>query len=235
MSEVHNVFHISMLRRCAYNPTYKIDFSDIEVNNNVTYNEGPVRVLHYEVKKLRNKEISFVKIQWHHHDKHEASWELGQRCARSFCFYFDIICLRFGGWNLLFSGGECNTLYFPYCTNTYMYLYRPKCIISYSYTLYIDLMWNPIQFQNLCWKVQLKQFTWTLNRFIIESIQPILIDSKLPTSLNRFNPFQSIQPEPTIMNRFIQFESIQKRKYPISSFNARQRMATTQPTQMAYK
>ena len=40
MSGVHNVFHISMLRKCAHNPEYEIDFNDIEVNDNATINEG---------------------------------------------------------------------------------------------------------------------------------------------------------------------------------------------------
>ena len=39
MSGVHNVFHISMLRKCAHNPEHEIDFNDIEVNNNVTFNK----------------------------------------------------------------------------------------------------------------------------------------------------------------------------------------------------
>ena len=42
MSEVHKVFHVSMLRKCAHNPTHEIEFEDIKVNDNVTYNEGPV-------------------------------------------------------------------------------------------------------------------------------------------------------------------------------------------------
>ena len=44
-----------MLGKYIYNPMPEIDFDDIEVNNNVTYNKGPVRVLDYEVKKLRKK------------------------------------------------------------------------------------------------------------------------------------------------------------------------------------
>ena len=73
MSGVHDVFYVSMLRRWAHKPTHEIDFSDIKVNNNVTYNEGPVRVLDREVKKLMNKEILLMKIQWKHHDEDEAS------------------------------------------------------------------------------------------------------------------------------------------------------------------
>ena len=76
MSGVHNVFHISMLRKCVHNPEHEIDFNDIEVNDNATYNEGLVRILDHGVKKLRNKEISLVKVQWKHHDEGEASWEL---------------------------------------------------------------------------------------------------------------------------------------------------------------
>ena len=63
MSGVHNVFHISMLKKCAHNPEHELDFNDIEVNDNVTFNEGPVQILDHGVKKLKNKEISLVKIQ----------------------------------------------------------------------------------------------------------------------------------------------------------------------------
>ena len=76
MLEVHNVFHISMLRKCAHNPEHEIDFHDIEVNDNATFNEGPVPILDHGVKKLRNKAIPLVKVQWKHHDEGEASWEL---------------------------------------------------------------------------------------------------------------------------------------------------------------
>ena len=62
MSEVHNVFHISMLRNSNHDTNHGIDFEDIEINDNVKFNEGPVRILDHGVKKLRNKEIPLVKI-----------------------------------------------------------------------------------------------------------------------------------------------------------------------------
>ena len=76
MSGVHNVFHISMLRKCAHNPEHEIDFNDIEVSDNTTFNEAPVRILDHGVKKLRNKKSPLVKVQWTHHDEGKASWEL---------------------------------------------------------------------------------------------------------------------------------------------------------------
>ena len=88
MSRVHNIFHISMLRKCAHNPEHEIDFNDIEVNDNATFNEGPVRILDHGVKKLRNKEIPLVKVQWKHHDEGEASWELESEMQEKFSFLF---------------------------------------------------------------------------------------------------------------------------------------------------
>ena len=64
LSRVYNVFHISMLKEYHQGPTlHVIDFGDIEVNNNVSYTEGPVQILGRKTKKLRNKEIPLVKVQ----------------------------------------------------------------------------------------------------------------------------------------------------------------------------
>ena len=76
MSGVHNVFYINMLRNCAYNPDHEINFEDIEINDNVTFNKGPMQILDPRMKKLRNKEILLVKVQWKHYDEGKASWEL---------------------------------------------------------------------------------------------------------------------------------------------------------------
>ena len=84
MSGVHNVFHISMLKKCVRDPTHEIDFKDIEVNDNATYFEGPVRILDHGIKKLRNKEIPLVKVQWRHHDEGEASWELESEMRKKY-------------------------------------------------------------------------------------------------------------------------------------------------------
>ena len=62
MLGVHNVFHISMLRRIVHDPSHKINFKDIKVNVNITYNEGLIKILEQEVKKFRTKEIPIVKL-----------------------------------------------------------------------------------------------------------------------------------------------------------------------------
>jgi hypothetical protein len=76
LSNVHNVFHVSMLREYKPDNSHVIDHSTIELSEDVTYEEAPVRILSREVRKLRTKEIPLVKIQWNRHDENEASWEL---------------------------------------------------------------------------------------------------------------------------------------------------------------
>ena len=77
MSGVHNVFHISMLKEYHQGAMpHVIDFHEIEVNDRVSYTERPIHILGRETKKLRNKEIPLVKVQWKHHDEREASWEM---------------------------------------------------------------------------------------------------------------------------------------------------------------
>ena len=76
MSGVHNVFHISMLKEYHQGATpHVIEFQEIEVNKRESYTESLVRILGREMKKLRNKEIHLVKVQWKHHNDRKASWE----------------------------------------------------------------------------------------------------------------------------------------------------------------
>ena len=45
MLSVHEVFHVSMLRRYTLNPAHVVDWGDIEVDIDETFEEGPVRII----------------------------------------------------------------------------------------------------------------------------------------------------------------------------------------------
>ncbi|TYK11549.1 pol protein [Cucumis melo var. makuwa] len=51
-SAVHDVFHVSMLRRYVTDPTHVVDFEPLQINENLSYKEQPVEILAREVKKL---------------------------------------------------------------------------------------------------------------------------------------------------------------------------------------
>ncbi|XP_062028603.1 uncharacterized protein LOC133744522 [Rosa rugosa] len=76
MSGVHNVFHVSMLRKYVQDESHAIDYGTIEVNVDTTFVVEPVRILDRSTKQLRRKEVDLVKVLWSHHDMGDPSWEL---------------------------------------------------------------------------------------------------------------------------------------------------------------
>ncbi|KAL0560422.1 hypothetical protein IC582_000827 [Cucumis melo] len=75
LSTVHNVFHVSMLRKYVPDPSHVVDYEPLEIDENLSYVEQPVEVLAREVKTLRNKEIPLVKVLWRNNRVEEATWE----------------------------------------------------------------------------------------------------------------------------------------------------------------
>ena len=76
MSGVHNVFHVSLLRKYVPDASHVIDYSSIKVNADATFVVEPVRILDRSTKRIRRKEVDLVKVCWSHHDEGDASWEL---------------------------------------------------------------------------------------------------------------------------------------------------------------
>ena len=45
MLGVHEVFHVSMLRKCTPDPAHVVDWRQIEVDTDGTFEEGPVYIV----------------------------------------------------------------------------------------------------------------------------------------------------------------------------------------------
>nr|CAD1839642.1 unnamed protein product [Ananas comosus var. bracteatus] len=69
-------FHVSVLRKYIFDPTHVLDATPLELRDDLSFEEQPVRILAREVKKLRNRDIPYVKVLWSNHDEREATWEL---------------------------------------------------------------------------------------------------------------------------------------------------------------
>ena len=76
LAAVHHVFHVSMLRKYLPDDSHVLQSPAIEVDPRMTYVEEPIAILDRQVRKLRSKEISSVKVLWSHHGEDEATWEL---------------------------------------------------------------------------------------------------------------------------------------------------------------
>ena len=75
LSRVHNVFHISMLRKYIPDPSHVLETPEIKLSDDLSYDEQPVQILGREEKELRNKTISLVKVLWRNHLVEEDTWE----------------------------------------------------------------------------------------------------------------------------------------------------------------
>ena len=76
LSSVHSVFHVSMLRKFVPDPDQIIELQPIRFDKNLTYAEHPIKIFDTQERKLRNRELKFLKIQWSRHSEAEATWEL---------------------------------------------------------------------------------------------------------------------------------------------------------------
>ncbi|XP_052189956.1 uncharacterized protein LOC127799771 [Diospyros lotus] len=75
LSGIHNVFHVSMLRKYVLDPQHIIDYQTIEVGEDVSYEEMPISNLERNEKVLQNRSIPFVRVQWQRHSPDEVTWE----------------------------------------------------------------------------------------------------------------------------------------------------------------
>ncbi|CAL9002596.1 unnamed protein product, partial [Prunus brigantina] len=62
MSRLHDVFHVSMLRKYIPDPSHVLEEQPIELAENLTYVEQPVQILDWKTQVLRTREIPLVKV-----------------------------------------------------------------------------------------------------------------------------------------------------------------------------
>ena len=75
LAKLHDVFNVSMLRRYRSDESHILPVQEIQVQKDLSYDEEPKIILAREVKQLRNKQVSLVKVLWQHHGREEATWE----------------------------------------------------------------------------------------------------------------------------------------------------------------
>ncbi|KAA3473726.1 reverse transcriptase [Gossypium australe] len=75
LNQIHDVFHVSMLRRYRSDPSHVMPVAEIEVNLDLSFEEEPVQILDRDVKVLRRKSVPLAKVLWQNHGTEEATWE----------------------------------------------------------------------------------------------------------------------------------------------------------------
>jgi hypothetical protein len=72
---VHNVFHVSLLKKYVPYPNHIIDWNVIQVEDEEDFGVELIRILEWKVNVLRNKSIGMVNFQWTYYGPEYATWE----------------------------------------------------------------------------------------------------------------------------------------------------------------
>ncbi|WVZ97634.1 hypothetical protein U9M48_043151 [Paspalum notatum var. saurae] len=75
LATVHDVFHVSQLKKCLRVPEEAVDTSQIQIEPDLTYEERPIKILDQKQRATRRRAINFYKVQWSNHSEEEATWE----------------------------------------------------------------------------------------------------------------------------------------------------------------
>ena len=88
MSGVHEVFHVSMLQKYTPDPAHVVDWGQIEVDTDGTFEEGLVCIVDSRDQVLRRKTVRLVLVLWRHYGVEESTWECEDTIRATYPFLF---------------------------------------------------------------------------------------------------------------------------------------------------
>ncbi|WMV47200.1 hypothetical protein MTR67_040585 [Solanum verrucosum] len=84
------------------NPSLIVPTKNVEIKDNLSYEEISVQILDRQVRKLRTKEVASVKVLWRNQFVEEATWEAEKDMKKRYPHLFE-------------SGGNTDK-----CTNSFL-------------------------------------------------------------------------------------------------------------------
>ncbi|XP_061351470.1 uncharacterized protein LOC133296488 [Gastrolobium bilobum] len=88
LSNLHNVFHVSQLRKYVSDPSHILNIDSVQVKENLTIETRPIQILDKNMKQLRNKVIPLIKVLWEGLSSHEATWEKEEELQQNYPEFF---------------------------------------------------------------------------------------------------------------------------------------------------
>ncbi|KAL0386067.1 UNVERIFIED_CONTAM: hypothetical protein Sradi_3001000 [Sesamum radiatum] len=80
---IHDVFHVSHLKKYYPDPSHILQPDTVELEEDLSYQERPIRILDKKIQELRNRRIPLVKVLWQNHGVEEATWEREDELRRN--------------------------------------------------------------------------------------------------------------------------------------------------------
>ena len=89
LSGVHDVFHVSQLKKYLRVPEEQIPLVKPTVMEDLTYEEFPVRILETAERVTRSQIIKMCKVQWNRYTEDEATWEREEDLKKTYPQLFE--------------------------------------------------------------------------------------------------------------------------------------------------
>jgi hypothetical protein len=89
LSAVHDVFHVSQLKKCLCVPEEQLLVECLEVQDDLTYIEKPTQILETADRVTQTNTIRMCKVRWGHHSEEEATWEHEDDLMAKYPEFFD--------------------------------------------------------------------------------------------------------------------------------------------------
>ena len=86
---VHDVFHVSQLKKCLRVPEEQIPLEELAVKEDLTYEEYPIKILQTVERVTRSRVIKICKVQWNRYTEDEATWEREEDLRKSYPQLFE--------------------------------------------------------------------------------------------------------------------------------------------------
>ena len=64
MEQIHDIFHVSMLKKYISDPSHVLKAPPIELNEDLLFKVQSIGIVDQRIKELKNKVIPMVKVLW---------------------------------------------------------------------------------------------------------------------------------------------------------------------------
>ncbi|GJU92733.1 putative reverse transcriptase domain-containing protein [Tanacetum coccineum] len=75
LSNIHNTFHVSNLKKCLSDESLIIPMKELQLNDKLNFVEEPVEIMDREIKQLKRSRIPIVKVRWNSKRGPKFTWE----------------------------------------------------------------------------------------------------------------------------------------------------------------
>ena len=75
LGNVHDVFHVSQLKKCLVDETLVVPFQELKIEDKLQFVEEPIEIMDQEVKVRKHSRIPIMRVRWNSRRGPEFTWE----------------------------------------------------------------------------------------------------------------------------------------------------------------